>query len=1042
MLAGDTGDQVFIAAAGQTGSERMSLQIDGNTVKTWVNVGGNIANREFLGFTYTATGTVDPKSVRVVFDNDLYSPGSIDRNLIVDYVRIGGVQFDPESPSTFSTGTWRQGFGVLPGYTESEWLHTNGYLEFSDEPAQYGSTIVIKAAGQTGAETMQLVVAGQVKQTWTNVGGNAATGQFDTFHYRGDETAIGSDLEIRFTNNEIGPGTPDRNLRVDYVVVDDQLVQTEAPSTYSTGTWKPVDGIQPGYRQSEFLHVNGSFLYERSIANAGAVSLATSNYTVNEGDGSVQIQLRRTGGSDGEITVAYQTFASTATTGQDFVNTAGVVTFSDRQTTRTVNIPIINDTLNDEFDEQFTFTIDNPTGGATLLAPRTATITILDNDGTSQPLPNYNNFASTTGLKLNGNSTRSEDRLQLTDTGQNRRGSAFFTTPIELDYGDSFRTQFSFTMSGGQGTAGADGLALVLHRSAAGSDALGESGDGMGYSGISESIAIEFDTYEGSNDINSNHIAISLNGQTFNTWSSTGASFDLNSGATYYAWVDYNGDSSKLAVYLSDAPTKPSGALLVSLLDVPFFGGDYQNAGRKTYFGFTAGTGEFTNRHQVLSWNLDTGTPPADPPLLQTGNVNAVTIASGLNLPTAMDWINGIASPVTLIAEKGGVVKSMIGGVVQSTPFIDISNIVNEAGDRGLIDIAVHPDFVNNPYVYLYYTYDPPQTQTYVNDPFAGPDRPGNRAARLVRVTADATTGYRTAVADSEVVLLGENSTWANFNGFVNSTIDIDEPAAGVFVDGTNLNDFLNSDSESHSAGGLAFAPDGTLFVSVGDGASYNRVDPRAVRVQDIDNLSGKILRIDPITGNGVILNPFYNNDPTANRSKVYQYGLRNPFRLTVDDATGRLFIGEVGWSDWEEINTGEPGANFGWPYYQGGNGTSVVNTEYATLPEAQAFYASGQAVVAPAFGLSHSIDGINSIVVGDMITTNRYGTELNGSVIFNDLGQGIVRSASFTASGSLLGVSSFATAANVVVQINEGADGYLYFVDLDDGVIGRWEPV
>ena len=293
------------------------------------------------------------------------------------------------------------------------------------------------------------------------------------------------------------------------------------------------------------------------------------------------------------------------------------------------------------------------------------------------------------------------------------------------------------------------------------------------YVRIGENIAIEFDTFEGSNDINSNHIAVSLNGQTFNTWSSTGASFDLNSGTTYYAWVDYNGGSSKLAVYLSDAPTKPSGALLVSFLDVPFFAGDYQNTGRRTYFGFTAGTGEFTNQHQVLSWNLDTGTPPADPPLLQTGNVNAVTIASGLNLPTAMDWINGIASPVTLIAEKGGVVKSMIGGVVQPTPFIDISSIVNEAGDRGLIDIAVHPDFVNNPYVYLYYTYDPPQTHDYANDPFAGPDRPGNRAARLVRVTADATTGYRTAVAGSDVVLLGKNSTWPNFNGFVNSTIDI-----------------------------------------------------------------------------------------------------------------------------------------------------------------------------------------------------------------------------------------------------------------------------
>ncbi len=85
----------------------------------------------------------------------------------------------------------------------------------------------------------------------------------------------------------------------------------------------------------------------------------------------------------------------------------------------------------------------------------------------------------------------------------------------------------------------------------------------------------------------------------------------------------------------------------------------------------------------------------------------------------------------------------------------------------------------------------------------------------------------------------------------------------------------------------MVFAPDGSLLVSIGDGASYNTMDRRAVRVQSLDSLSGKVLRIDPLTGHGLPENPFYDGRPTSNRSKVYQYGLRNPFRFTVNSDTG-----------------------------------------------------------------------------------------------------------------------------------------------------------
>ena len=136
----------------------------------------------------------------------------------------------------------------------------------------------------------------------------------------------------------------------------------------------------------------------------------------------------------------------------------------------------------------------------------------------------------------------------------------------------------------------------------------------------------------------------------------------------------------------------------------------------------------------------------------------------------------------------------------------------------------------------------------------------------------------------------------------------------------------LKVDSRSHAGGALAFGPDGALYVSVGDGTSFNFADPRSFYVQDLDSLAGKILRIDPITGSGLADNPFVEPgaDLAANRSKVWQLGLRNPFTMNFDE-TGQLFISEVGWAKWEEINSAGAGANFGWPFYEGGDNGVLV---------------------------------------------------------------------------------------------------------------------
>ncbi|MCA9171670.1 MAG: PQQ-dependent sugar dehydrogenase, partial [Planctomycetales bacterium] len=633
-------------------------------------------------------------------------------------------------------------------------------------------------------------------------------------------------------------------------------------------------------------------------------------------------------------------------------------------------------------------------------------------------------------LNLNGSASITGGRLRLTPATTSQIGSAFFTAPLVVDAITSFQTEFQFTIGGG--TGGADGFTFVLQNAAAGADAIStSSGGSLGYAGIDNSLAVKFDTYQNAGDVNNNHVAVLANGLLSPALQTKTTTLDLNSGQSLKAWIDYNGNTNLLSVFLDSSTTKPTTPLISTTVDLASL------VGSQAYLGFTGATGGLANTHEILNWQFDTSVPPqTDPPAPGTNLFDEVVL-NGLVQPTAIDW-----SPDgnnMYIALKSGVVRVARNGQLSGTPFVDISAQVNDTRDRGLLGIAVHPDFENNPYVYLLFTYDPPEVYQNASNPLAGPDRNGNRAGRLIRVTADAATDYTTVVPGSEVVLLGTNSTWDNFNAFANSTTDFTEPPAGILPDGTNLRDFVASDSESHTVASLAFAPDGALLVSIGDGASYNRTDPRAVRVQDIDNLSGKILRIDPLTGDGLADNPFYNGDPGANRSKVYQYGLRNPFRISVDPNSGQVYIGDVGWTTWEEVDTGPAGTNFGWPFYEGATGTNVRTPGYRDLPEAIAFYNSGQTAEPGLLALNHASDGINAIVLGDVYTGTTYPGSFQGDIFFNDLGQGIVRNLSLDAAGNVTGVQTFTTGAVYVVQITQGPDGNMYYVDLDNGEVGRW---
>ena len=441
---------------------------------------------------------------------------------------------------------------------------------------------------------------------------------------------------------------------------------------------------------------------------------------------------------------------------------------------------------------------------------------------------------------------------------------------------------------------------------------------------------------------------------------------------------------------------------------------------------------------------------------LNLGTLVRQTVVTGLTEPTAIDWTPD--GRYMVVAQKSGIVRVVDNGTLRSTPLIDLSNEVNTAGDRGLLGIAIDPNFATNPYVYLLYTYDPPETVGKTGP--AAADQDGNRPSRLVKVKVDPAT----MIADpmSEVVLLGKNSIWAytsrpdlNSNGdpnivpsgIVNGSTII-APASQIEAGtqdndpnhtGTqnqNIRDYLATDGDSHSIGAVHFGPDGYLYVTVGDGTSYNFADPRAVRVQDLHNLSGKLLRIDPVTGQGAPDNPYFQpSDPNSNQSKVFYYGVRNAYRFSFDPVTNLPVVGDVGWNTWEEINTGPPGTNFGWPYLEGPGRTG----SYQDLAQAMTFYSNGnrnnagdQPAVFPILSRSHgSPDNAAAITAGDFYNQN--------TLIFDDVLNGNIYAATLNANRQITDVTLIDTAISGIVDLQKGPNGSLYGADVYDGTIRRW---
>ncbi len=936
---------IQVIAAGETNAETLVLQIDGQAVRTWNNLGGDANSGQFVTLSHTTAGPLSANQVRLAFTNDLYDPANgIDRNVRIDAIVIDGVRYETESSQVFSTGTWSPVDGIVPGFRQSEYLHGSGYFQYSSS-GNSGTLIQMRASGDEGGEQMELRIDGLTVSSYV------VTTAWTNFQFVAPGTVAASRIRVAFTNDLYDPTNGiDRNLNVDWIAVGGVTYETEGPNVLSTGTWRSTVGIQPGFLASQTLHAQGYFQYE-TPRNFGSISLQTSVINVAENAAIANLSIVRTGGSDGTITVDYRTVALTASAGPDFVARAGTVTFLTGETSKLIPITILDDAIV-EGDEQFSFTIDNVQGGAALLAPRTATITIQDNDAIR---------AAGTGL--------------LGEYFDNPGFTARFINRVD--------TTVNFNWGVGAPAAG-----------------MGVDSFSVRWTGKIEPRFTE--TY------------------TFRTRTDDGVRLWVNSQLIIDSWLDQS------ATVRTGTISLQAGVFADIRLEY------YENTGEaiaELSWSSIRQPLEIIPRSQLYA---------AEPPPVTPGDsLRTQTLYTGLVQPTAMDFSPDGSN--VYMAEQRGIIRVARNGNLLTTPFLDFRDRINGTRDRGLLDIAVHPDFTNNPFVYLIYTYDPPQTSSQSSGTLAGPDGNGNRAGRVTRVTADAATDYTTIVPNSEIVIVGKNSTWNNFNAFANSTSNFSEPAAGQLSGGGWVQDFIATDSESHTVGSVEFGPDGMLYASIGDGTSYNQVDPRTSRVQDVNNLSGKILRVDPLTGRGLSNNPFFNGDAESNRSKVWQLGLRNPFRIALHPTNGNLYIGDVGWTQWEELNSAPAGANFGWPWYEGGSGNSLQTGGYKDLPAGQAFYASGQPVTPAVYALNHAASGINAIVMGDVYTGNTFPAQYRDNVFFGDLGQGIIRNVRFNANGSVAQVQTFATGHRYVVQMVQGPDGNLYFVDLDDGLVGRW---
>ena len=433
---------------------------------------------------------------------------------------------------------------------------------------------------------------------------------------------------------------------------------------------------------------------------------------------------------------------------------------------------------------------------------------------------------------------------------------------------------------------------------------------------------------------------------------------------------------------------------------------------------------------------------------------------SGLTNPTAVRFAR---DGRVFVAEKRGVIK-VFDSLADPTPdvFADLNVNVYNFWDRGLLGLALAPNFPTDPYVYVLYTYDHELGSTapaprwgtpgVYSDPCPSP--PGATgdgcvvSGRLSRLQASGNT-----MTGAEQVLIED---WCQ-------------------------------QYPSHSIGSVEFGGDGALYASGGDGASFNFVDygqdgtpvnpcgdppgppgtaltpptaeGGALRSQDLrttadpTSLDGTVIRVDPATGAGLSGNPLASS-ADANARRIVASGLRNPFRIAARPGMNEIWVGDVGWNEWEEINRITAPAdgtvdNFGWPCYEGPSRQSGYDA--ANLNICENLYAQAGAVTAPHHAYHHSNRVVpneacptgSSAVAGlefEFAEGGSYPADYADALFFADYSRDCIWVMPKGADGHPAPglIRTFVAGAANPVFLESGPNGDLYYVDLDGGTIRR----
>ena len=350
------------------------------------------------------------------------------------------------------------------------------------------------------------------------------------------------------------------------------------------------------------------------------------------------------------------------------------------------------------------------------------------------------------------------------------------------------------------------------------------------------------------------------------------------------------------------------------------------------------------------------------------------TVVMSASTPTGMAYEPGSGN--LFVLEKGSSTarvlrRAAVGGAVTVAATLPC---VDSAGERGLLGIAFDPDYLLGPssrYVYLYYT------------------------RRLTSTCAIAgQTGSR-----NRVVRFLENG----------GTLGTEEL----------LLEQLSLGATNHNGGTLRFAPDKTLFIAVGDNDTDSTANPWS---RDLGDLRGKLLRINR-DGTAPADNPFIGQPGV--RPEIWAWGLRNPFRFSIDPLDGTPWIADVGENTYEEIDKGKPGNDYGYPCFE-----ANAPFQPCSPPPANPVF--------PNFYYGHSVGpqpfSGATIIGGPMYRGGNFGPTYQGRLFFADYISGWMRSAAVTA-GVFSDVQLFMPDAGSVVDIVQAPNGCLGWVSISGSI-------